>query len=204
MAAQAAPAARRRRRLGPRQIAAGHRPGDSMRRHRARPRLAATTYAGINDCHLTELPAEREGIALGGSSLQRLVRRPGRTSPPTASTPSPQPARPDAQGRVAPPGRWLAPRLARNPGGTVNARGRHRRRDGSRDPRHVPRAGGLRGVSHGAACHLHGVPHAAHRDRLGAFETLAGAPLTLEEWLVASRAARLEELGITSSPRRSP
>ena len=43
--------------------------------------LATTTYAGVNDCHLAELLGEREGITIGRSSLQRLLRRAGRASP---------------------------------------------------------------------------------------------------------------------------
>jgi transposase len=44
--------------------------------------LATTSYAGVNDCHLAELLAEREGLAIGRSSLQRLLRTAGRASPP--------------------------------------------------------------------------------------------------------------------------
>jgi transposase len=43
--------------------------------------LATTRYAGINDCHLTELLAEREGIALGRVTLRRILRAAGVASP---------------------------------------------------------------------------------------------------------------------------
>jgi transposase len=39
--------------------------------------LARTRYRGVNDSHLAELLAEDEGIVLGRSSLQRLLRRSG-------------------------------------------------------------------------------------------------------------------------------
>jgi transposase len=43
--------------------------------------LAATVYDGANDSHLAELLAERDGIVIGRSSLQRLLRSAGRASP---------------------------------------------------------------------------------------------------------------------------
>jgi transposase len=43
--------------------------------------LARTTYAGFNDSHLAESLAEDEGIAIGRSSLQRLLRAEGIASP---------------------------------------------------------------------------------------------------------------------------
>jgi len=39
--------------------------------------LARTRYRGVNDSHLAELLAEDEGIVVGRSSLQRLLRRAG-------------------------------------------------------------------------------------------------------------------------------
>jgi transposase len=49
--------------------------------------LAGTTYDGANDCHLTELLAEHEGIVIGRSSLRRLLREAGRASPRRRRTP---------------------------------------------------------------------------------------------------------------------
>ncbi|HZP97602.1 MAG TPA: ISNCY family transposase [Candidatus Limnocylindria bacterium] len=43
--------------------------------------LAKTTYAGINDSHLTELLAEREGISVSRASVQRVLRAAGLKSP---------------------------------------------------------------------------------------------------------------------------
>jgi len=43
--------------------------------------LAEGIYAGCNDQHLTELLAEREGIALSRSSVRRILRVAGRRSP---------------------------------------------------------------------------------------------------------------------------
>src|SRR3989304_1448453 len=43
--------------------------------------LAKTTYAGINDSHLTDLLGEREGITVSRASVQRLLRAAGLKSP---------------------------------------------------------------------------------------------------------------------------
>lgn len=43
--------------------------------------LAKTTYAGINDSHLAELLAEREGISVSRASVQRVLRAAGIKSP---------------------------------------------------------------------------------------------------------------------------
>ena len=43
--------------------------------------LARTTYRGYNDTHLAEALAEDEGIAVGRSSLRRLLRAEGPASP---------------------------------------------------------------------------------------------------------------------------
>lgn len=43
--------------------------------------LARTTYRGWNDCHLAEALAEDEGIAIGRSTLRRLLRAAGIASP---------------------------------------------------------------------------------------------------------------------------
>ncbi len=44
-------------------------------------RLARTRYAGVNDSHLSELLAEREGITVSRRTLQRLLRAAGLASP---------------------------------------------------------------------------------------------------------------------------
>lgn len=43
--------------------------------------LAQGPYDGANDCHLSELLAEREGIVLGRASVRRILRAGGRPSP---------------------------------------------------------------------------------------------------------------------------
>ena len=67
-------------------IAHGNRGRVSPRRVPAATRsriadLARTTYRGYNDTHLAEVLAEDEGIAIGRSSLRRLLRGEGLASP---------------------------------------------------------------------------------------------------------------------------
>jgi transposase len=67
-------------------IAHGNRGRVSSRRVPAATRsriaeLARTTYRGYNDTHLAEVLAEDEGIAIGRSSLRRLLRSEGLASP---------------------------------------------------------------------------------------------------------------------------
>src|SRR6266571_1473348 len=40
-------------------------------------KLARDRYAGVNDCHLAELLAEREGLVISRPSLQRVLRTAG-------------------------------------------------------------------------------------------------------------------------------
>lgn len=49
--------------------------------------LARTTYAGCNDCHLTELVAEREQVHLSRPTVQRWLRAAGLGSPRTRRPP---------------------------------------------------------------------------------------------------------------------
>ena len=67
-------------------IAHGNRGRASPRRRPAAERericeLARTTYRGYNDTHLAEALAEDEGIAIGRSTLRRLLRAEGIASP---------------------------------------------------------------------------------------------------------------------------
>jgi len=73
---------RRFRTVGVDGIVHGNRGRASPRRLAATTReriveLARTRYRGVNDSHLAELLAEDEGIVIGRSSLQRLLRRSG-------------------------------------------------------------------------------------------------------------------------------
>lgn len=71
---------------GPAAVAHGNR-GRCSRRRVAEPirtrilTLARTTYAGVNDHHLTELLAERHGIHVSRKTVQRLLRAAGIGSP---------------------------------------------------------------------------------------------------------------------------
>ena len=56
--------------------------------------LAGTTYAGVNDSHLAELLAEREGIVLSRPSLRRILRAAGRASPRQRRAPAHRSRRP--------------------------------------------------------------------------------------------------------------
>jgi transposase len=49
--------------------------------------LAKEEYTGVNDSHLADLLAEREGIVIARSSLQRLLRGAGRSSSRTRRAP---------------------------------------------------------------------------------------------------------------------
>jgi transposase len=68
--------------LGVDGIVHGNRGRASPRRLAAATRervveLARSRYRGVNDSHLSELLTEDEGIVIGRSSLQRLLRRSG-------------------------------------------------------------------------------------------------------------------------------
>jgi transposase len=152
--------------------------------------LARTRYEGVNDCHLAELLAEYEGIAIGRSSLRRLLR----------------------SAEVASPRRRRAPRH-RSRRDRMPQAGLLVQLDGSRHDwleKRRPRltlvgaiddATGLATAAtsrdqEDAAGHLtvlrdmirrHGVPHAVYRDRHGIFETPERATLTLEEPLADTR-----------------
>ena len=71
---------------GPAGLVHGNRGRASARRldERLRARvveLARTRYDGANDCHLTELLAEREGISLGRVTVRRILRAAGVATP---------------------------------------------------------------------------------------------------------------------------
>jgi transposase len=74
------------RQHGPAAVVHGNRGRPSRRRvtETVRTRilaLARTTYAGVNDHHLTELLAEREGLHVSRKTVQRLLRAAGIGSP---------------------------------------------------------------------------------------------------------------------------
>src|SRR6266540_3681681 len=73
-------------RHGPAGLVHGNRGRPSRRRLEPSLRsrvieLRRTTYDEVNDSHLAELLAEREGIAISRPSLQRILRAAGLASP---------------------------------------------------------------------------------------------------------------------------
>jgi transposase len=174
--------------------------------------LARTTYAGCNDCHFTELLAEREGVHVSRPTVQRLLRANGIPTPRRHRPPRHRSRRepmPQAGLLVQMDGShhpWLedrGPRLVLH-GAIDDATGRV-----------------LGGVfrpeedAHGYFLLLrqiirrHGVPAAAYTDRHGIFRRDARLPLTLAEQLdgtvEATQVGRaLQELGIRWIPAQSP
>lgn len=174
--------------------------------------LAATTYAGINDCHLAELLAEREGIAVGRVSLRRILRAAGRASPRRRRSPRHRSRRdrmPQAGLLLQTDGSrhdWLegrAPRLTLvaaidDVTGLVTGATFRDQEDA---------AGYLEVIRQ--TVRRHGIPAALYRDRHTIFETSERGRLTLEEELLDRRTPTqlgraLAELGITSIAARSP
>jgi hypothetical protein len=174
--------------------------------------LARTTYDGANDTHLAELLAEHEGIEIGRSSLQRLLRGAGLASP-RRRRPARHRSRRD---RMPQEGLllqtdgsrhdWLegrGPRLTLV-GAIDDATGRMTAAT-FRDQEDV--AGYL--VVLRETVRRHGIPLALYRDRHTLFETPRSSLQTLEEQLADTRTPTqlgraLAELGITSIAARSP
>lgn len=175
-------------------------------------RLARTTYAGTNDCHLAELLAEHEGIDIGRSSLRRLLRGAGQASPRRRRAPRHRSRRdrmPQAGMLLQVDGSrhdWLegrGPRLTLV-GGIDDATGRL---TGATFREQEDTAGYLLVLRD--TVRRHGIPLAVYRDRHTLFETPRGSLLTLEEQLADTRVPTqlgraFEELGITSIAARSP
>lgn len=203
-------------REGPAALVHGNRGRASQRRVAETTRarivaLARSTYAGVNDTHLTELLAEREGIALSRVTVRRILRQ--------AALPSPRTHRAarhrSRRDRMAQAGllvqvdgsrhAWLeerGPRLTLI-GGIDDATG-------------ILTAATFRDEEDTAGylvilrdtVRRHGVPGAWYHDRHGIFET-SEARLTLEEQLADTRTPTqlgraLAELGIGSIAARSP
>lgn len=173
--------------------------------------LAGTTYAGLNDCHLADLLAEREDITVSRPTLRRLLR--------DAGHPSPRRRRPPRH----------RSRRDRMPQAGLLLQTDGSRHDwlGDRGPRLtlVAAIDDATGVVTGATfrdeedaagylaviretVRRYGVPVALYRDRHTIFE-LSDRVLSLEEQLADRRrptqvGRALEELGIGSIPARSP
>jgi transposase len=202
---------------GPGALAHGNRGRSSPRRlpDGTRERivaLAAGTYAGINDTHLAELLAEREGIGIGRSSLRRLLRAAGRPSP---------------RRRRAPRHRGRRDRMPAE-GMLLQLDGSRHDWLGDRGPRLTllgavdDATGALVAATfreqEDAAGYLtilrdvvrrHGIPVAVYRDRHSIFEVSDRGLLTLEEQLADRRlptqvGRAFAELGIGSIAAGSP
>ena len=118
-------------------------------------------------------PARRaEGIVVPARTLRRILAEAG-CQPPRTRRPAgpPEPARADAPGGHAPPGRRQPPRLARGPGTGADPGRRHRRRHGARHGRDLPATRRTpRATSRCSARRAgHGLPLALYTDRHGIF-----------------------------------
>jgi hypothetical protein len=174
--------------------------------------LAATTYAGANDCHLAELLAEQEGIDISRSSLRRLLRAAGRSSPRRRRPPRHRSRR----DRMPQEGMLLQVDGSRHD--WLEGRGPRMTLVGAIDDATGRMTGATFREQEDTAGYLavlrdtvrrYGVPLAVYRDRHTLFETPRGSLMTLEEQLADTRTPTqlgraLEELGITSIAARSP
>lgn len=167
--------------------------------------LARTTYAGVNDCHLAELLAEREDIEVPRSTLRRVLR--------DAGIPSPRQRRP-------PRHRSRRERRAQA-GMLIQVDGSPHRWLGDRAPA-MTLVGGIddaTGIVTGATfrehedgvgyflllrdmCRRHGIPAALYRDRSGIFAPTRPGRRPPDEATQVGRA--LTELGIGTVVARSP
>jgi transposase len=202
---------------GPGGLVHGNRGRPSRRRlpEAARDRilaLATEDYAGINDTHLSELLAEREGILISRAALQRLLRGAGRRSPRKRRGPRHR-SRRDRMPRegllLQTDGSrhdWLedrGPRLTLV-GVIDDATGRL---TGATFRDQEDTAGYLAVLAD--TLRRHGVPGAVYHDRHTIFEPPEREPLTLEEQLLDARlptqlGRTFAELGIGSVSARSP
>ncbi len=174
--------------------------------------LAETTYAGVNDSHLAELLAEREGITISRAALRRLLRGAGRAAPRRRRPPRHR-SRRDRRARegmllqtAGSRHDWLGDRGPRltlvgmidDATGRVTAATFREQEDS---------AGYLEVLA--ATLRRHGVPGAIYHDRAGIFEPALTTPLTLEEQLIDTRVPTqlgraFAELGIGSVSAHSP
>lgn len=174
--------------------------------------LATGRYDGVNDTHLAELLAEREGISVSRAALQRLLRGAGRQA---------------QRRRRAPRHRSRRDRMERE-GLLLQTDGSRHDWLGDRGPRltlvgYIDDATGrvtgatfrdqedTAGYLEALAQTLvgHGVPGGIYHDRHTIFEPPFKSPLTLEEQLLDARiptqlGRAFTELGIGSISARSP
>jgi transposase len=174
--------------------------------------LAAETYHDVNDTHLSELLAEREGITISRVSVRRLLRHAGRAPQRVRRAPQHR-SRRDRKTRegllLQTDGSqhdWLGDRGPRLTlvGYIDDATGRV---TGATFRDAEDSAGYLEALL--ATLRRYGVPGAIYHDRAGIFEPPEKTPLTLEEQLIDARipthlGRAFTELGIGSIAARSP
>lgn len=166
--------------------------------------LARTRYRGVNDSHLAELLAEDEGIVIGRSSLQRLLRRAGIGTTRTRRAPKYR------SRRERMPQAGLLVQIDGSPHDWLEGRGPRLTLVGAiDDATGAIVAATFAPVEDGRAyltilarmCRVHGVPAAVYRDRSGIFAPLRrGGPLGDAGSQVGRAFA---ELGINSIPAAS-
>jgi len=166
--------------------------------------LARTRYRGVNDSHLAELLAEDEGIVIGRSSLQRLLRRAGIGTTRTRRAPRYR------SRRERMPQAGLLVQIDGSPHDWLEGRGPRLTLVGAiDDATGAIVAATFAPVEDGHAyltilermCREHGVPAAVYRDRSGIFApTHRGGPLGDAGTQVGRAFA---ELGINSIPAAS-
>jgi transposase len=173
--------------------------------------LARTRYDGANDCHLTELLAEREGIVLGRVTVRRILRAAGLASPRRRRPPRHRRRRE----RMAQAGLLLQLDGSRHD--WLEGRGPQLTLLGAVDDATGAIVGATFRDEEDAAGYLellgsvirrHGLPGAIYRDRHGAFESHDPRPVA-ELRLADSRGPTqlgraLAELGIGSIAAASP
>lgn len=167
--------------------------------------LAKARYRGINDSHLAELLAEDEGIAIGRSSLQRLLRQSGIGTTRTRRSPRYR------SRRERMPQAGLLVQIDGSPHAWLGDRGPRLTLVGAIDDAtgaivaatFAPVEDGRAYLTILAAmCRDHGVPAAVYRDRSGIFAPIRpGGPLGDAGSQVGRAFA---ELGISSIPAASP
>lgn len=174
--------------------------------------LSRETYHDVNDTHLSELLAEREGITISRVSVRRLLRGAGRAPQRRRRAPSHRRRRerePREGLLLQTDGSqhdWLGDRGPRLTlvGYIDDATGRV---TGATFRDQEDTAGYLEALA--ATLRRHGVPGAIYHDRAGIFEPHEKTPLTLEEQLIDARipthlGRAFAELGIGSIAARSP
>ena len=174
--------------------------------------LTDESYVHVNDSHLSELLAEREGITISRAALRRLLRGAGRPAPRRRRPPEHR-SRRDRRSRegllLQTDGSrhdWLGDRGPRLTlvGMIDDATGRV---TGATFRDQEDSAGYLEVLA--ATLRRHGVPGAIYHDRAGIFEPPLTTPLTLEEQLIDARVPTqlgrtFAELGIGSISAHSP